>query len=408
MPNIINGTSGADGLNGLSGDNVINGLAGNDKLNGGAGLDTMDGGTGSDTLSGNSGNDTLIYTATENAGSTDVYDGGSGKDYLQLNLTLAQWNSGAVQTDIANYLNFIDLNTQWRTQEANNAEFHFTAFDLTASKIEFLRVVVDGVALTPEDNIVALGTDGMTAGENTAGVSGNLFVNDSVADQVKTFSYTGASHGAVSILTDFSVVSAPSAIATYTPTGTYWDYLAAGEFGTDSFTYTVTDADNDVQTTTVTVTIAGANDAVLITSGPQTGSVVEDADTTPSLTDSLNAAGTVAFSDVDLSDSHSVSFAASPSNTTSLGTFALGSVSEAPNAATGSVGWTYALTNASRSTWPQARCATETYTVTVDDSHGSTTTQDVVITITGTNDVVTITSGPKPARWSRTRTPLPR
>jgi len=157
MPNIINGTSGADGLNGLSGDNVINGLAGNDKLNGGAGLDTMDGGTGSDTLSGNSGNDTLIYTATENAGSTDVYDGGSGKDYLQLNLTLAQWNSAAVQTDIASYLNFFDINTQWRTLEANNAEFHFTAFDLTASKIEFLRVVVDGLALTPEDNIVALG-----------------------------------------------------------------------------------------------------------------------------------------------------------------------------------------------------------------------------------------------------------
>jgi VCBS repeat-containing protein len=33
--------------------------------------------------------------------------------------------------------------------------------------------------------------------------------------------------------------------------------------------------------------------------------------------------------------------------------------------------------------------------VTVDDGHGSTTTQDVVITITGTNDVVTITSGPQ-------------
>jgi len=74
VANIINGTAGADGPNGLSGDNVINGLAGSDKLNGGAGLDTLDGGSGSDTISGNSGNDTLIYVASENAGSADVYD----------------------------------------------------------------------------------------------------------------------------------------------------------------------------------------------------------------------------------------------------------------------------------------------------------------------------------------------
>jgi VCBS repeat-containing protein len=119
--------------------------------------------------------------------------------------------------------------------------------------------------------------------------------------------------------------------------------------------------------------------------------VVEDADTTPSLTDSLNAAGTVAFSDVDLSDSHSVSFAASPSNTTSLGTFALGSVSEAPNAAAGSVGWTYGLNNGAAQSLAAGQVVTETYTVTVNDGHGSTTTQDVVITVTGTNDAPVIT-----------------
>src|SRR6185295_8329343 len=141
--------------------------------------------------------------------------------------------------------------------------------------------------------------------------------------------------------------------------------------------------------------ITGTNDAVTITSGPQAGSVVEDAASTPSPTDSLNAAGTVAFSDVDLSDTHSVSFAASPANTTSLGTFALGAVSEAPDAATGSVGWTYGLNNGSAQYLADGQVATETYTVTVNDGHGSTTTQDVVITITGTNDAVLITSGPQ-------------
>src|SRR3954454_1862065 len=124
MPNIINGTAGADGLNGLSGDNLINGLAGSDKLNGGAGLDTLDGGSGSDTISGNSGDDVLVYRAAENAGSTDVYDGGSGKDVLQLNLTLQEWNSATVQANIASYLNFLTLNTNTHTEEANNSEFH--------------------------------------------------------------------------------------------------------------------------------------------------------------------------------------------------------------------------------------------------------------------------------------------
>src|SRR5204862_4694864 len=107
---------------------------------------------------------------------------------------------------------------------------------------------------------------------------------------------------------------------------------------------------------------------------------------TPSLTDSLNAAGTVAFSDVDLSDTHSVSFAASPSNTTSLGTFALGSVSEAANAATGSVGWTYGLSNGAAQYLAAGQVATETYTVTVDDGHGSATPQGVPITRPGPHD----------------------
>jgi NAD/NADP transhydrogenase alpha subunit len=91
---------------------------------------------------------------------------------------------------------------------------------------------------------------------------------------------------------------------------------------------TVDDSHGSTTTQDVVITITGTNDVVTITAARRTGSVVEDADTTPSVTDSLNAAGTVSFTDVDLSDTHSVSFVASPANTTSLGTFALGSVSK--------------------------------------------------------------------------------
>ncbi|MDB5434671.1 MAG: hypothetical protein JWR47_928, partial [Phenylobacterium sp.] len=378
MANIINGTAGADALNGLSGDNVISGGGGSDKLNGGAGLDTLDGGSGSDTVSGNSGDDVLIFRMSENVGSSDVYDGGSGKDVLQLNLTLAQWNSVAVQTDLAKYLTFLTVNTNVHTEEATNAIFQFTAFGLAVSKIETVQVIVDGVLLSAEDNPVLLVADSMGAGENTANAGGNILANDTVADQVATFAFTQAAHGAVSMVTNFSVVNAAVATPTYTPTAGFWDYLAVGETGHDSFTYTVTDADGDTATTTVSVNIAGANDPVTITSPAQAGAVVEDAAT-------LSANGTVAFSDVDLTDGHTATFAPTASTTTHLGTFALGAVSELANAATGSVGWTYTLDNTAAQYLAQGQVVTETYVVTIDDSH-TTTTQNVTVTITGTND----------------------
>src|SRR5439155_417868 len=90
-------------------------------------------------------------------------------------------------------------------------------------------------------------------------------------------------------------------------------------------------------------------------------------------------------------DGHTASAVAAGTNTTSLGTFALApSVTEAPNAAGGTVGWTYTLDNAAAQYLGEGQTVTETYTVTVSDGHGGTTTQDVVVTITGSNDAPTI------------------
>src|SRR5439155_9135321 len=94
--------------------------------------------------------------------------------------------------------------------------------------------------------------------------------------------------------------------------------------------------------------------------------------------------------DVDLSDTHAVSFAEAATNTTTLGAFTLGTVSEGPTIEPGSVGWTYTLNNAAAQYLAAGQQVIETYTVSVDDGHGGTTTQDVVVTITGTNDVPVI------------------
>ena len=169
--------------------------------------------------------------------------------------------------------------------------------------------------------------------------------------------------------------------------------LAAGTSLTDSFTYAIRLGNGTLSWATAQVQFAGANDSVTMSLGAQAGTVTEDAATTASPTDSHSTTGTIAFNDVDLSDTHTASFVAAPGNATALGNFALASVIEAANAANGTVNWTYTLNNAAAQALAQGQTASETYVVTVSDGHGSSTTQNVTITITGTNDQVQITSG---------------
>ncbi|WP_457266143.1 beta strand repeat-containing protein, partial [Pseudomonas sp. P5_C3] len=168
--------------------------------------------------------------------------------------------------------------------------------------------------------------------------------------------------------------------------------LATGELLTDSFTYAIRLGNGTLSWATATVQFSGVNDGVMLSIGGQAGTVTEDADTTASATDSLTASGTIVFNDVDLSDTHMATFAPAGGNATHLGTFVLSPVSEAANAANGSVQWTYNLSNAAAQYLAQGQTVTETYLVTISDGHGSSVTQNVTITITGTNDQPTVTA----------------
>ncbi|TPL74401.1 adhesin, partial [Mesorhizobium sp. B2-3-13] len=153
----------------------------------------------------------------------------------------------------------------------------------------------------------------------------------------------------------------------------------------DSFTAVSSDG---TASQLVTVTIHGTNDNPTMTA-TATGSVTEDSPAGATETTS----GTISFADVDLTDTHTVS--ASFLSSTNAGGGQLGSLSAAKtldtSGGTGGTGtWNYSVNNAAVQFLAAGQTIQETYKVTVADNHGGSTTQNVVVTIHGTNDAPVI------------------
>ncbi|HEX8621714.1 MAG TPA: VCBS domain-containing protein [Allosphingosinicella sp.] len=106
--------------------------------------------------------------------------------------------------------------------------------------------------------------------------------------------------------------------AVYKTNGAF-DYLAAGETATDTFSYSIRLGDGTVSTATVDVTIVGVNDPAMIT---PTWAILYEGDSA----EDLSTSGTIAIEDVDGPDS----FIAS----TQHGQYGTFSIDEAGN-------WTY-------------------------------------------------------------------
>ncbi|MBD9492250.1 VCBS domain-containing protein, partial [Ensifer sp. ENS11] len=106
------------------------------------------------------------------------------------------------------------------------------------------------------------------------------------------------------------------------------DSLQAGQTLTQKYTVLVNDGHGGVATQTVTIVITGTNDAPVITSAVQSGSVTEIADGAAGENATTHAQnGAVTFADVDTLDTHSAGFVAQGGSY--LGTFALGAVNQA-------------------------------------------------------------------------------
>ncbi len=160
----------------------------------------------------------------------------------------------------------------------------------------------------------------------------------------------------------------------------HFQSLAAGEIGTDTFTYAIRMGNGTLSWATASVQIAGVNDVPTVT-GFSSGALTEDVAV---MLGNLTSTGTITFDDVDLTDAHTVSVVATGNP---LGGVLTASVTDsATGAGDGTVTWNYAVANSATQSLAQGQQATETFTVTISDGNGGTISQNITITVTGTND----------------------
>ncbi|MEN3351059.1 MAG: hypothetical protein V7632_4694 [Bradyrhizobium sp.] len=179
-----------------------------------------------------------------------------------------------------------------------------------------------------------------------------------------------------------------------------FDYLAAGEHLDITYTVQLDDHAGGVSTQTVMVSVVGTNDKPVFLSPAESAHLVEDQNVSPA--GDLTACGDLLFGDIDLSDTHTVSTTVTAARSGGgaiplgdaafLAAFMTNLSPDSTGHLLGDVSWNFALPNADASFLGGGETLTLVYHVTVQDPSGATDTQDVTITILGTNHPVAITS----------------
>ena len=206
-------------------------------------------------------------------------------------------------------------------------------------------------------------------------------------------------------LTDTSNGIGGSDVWTFSAQDKSFDYLAATETLTLTYTAKVDDGHGGVISQNFTVTVTGTNDTPTIATTSNAFHELSNAiqpnpigSATPD-----TVSGTISFTDVDLSDTHTVTVTGvsasgvtsglPPDNATILGWVSLGTLTDTSNGIGGSDVWTFSAQDKSFDYLAATETLTLTYTATVDDGHGGVITQDFTVTVTGTNDTPTRDDG---------------
>ncbi|WP_313086131.1 retention module-containing protein [Pseudomonas sp.] len=172
-----------------------------------------------------------------------------------------------------------------------------------------------------------------------------------------------------------------------------YGYLAAGEKLLLTYSYDVVDNNGGSTSTTATLTIEGRNDAPLIGSTVQTGTVSERADRVPGENaGALSTSGDFGFTDADLSDSHTLSSQlisatdADGKPVAALGNLVATLAGSAQGDGLGSVHWDYSVAAGALDYLGAGETITLVYRVSVTDGSAAAASRDVTVTLTGSND----------------------
>jgi VCBS repeat-containing protein len=177
----------------------------------------------------------------------------------------------------------------------------------------------------------------------------------------------------------------------------HFNYLAAGEKGYDYVDYAIRLSNGTLSISRVIFTITGTNDAPDITVGEGDSAAKTLLETDAA----LSTSGTLTVVDADLSDAvtPTVESVVASGTTTGLGSdnaalLAMLAVTppsiDADTGDANNLAWAFSSTPEAFNYLADGESLTLTYTVKAADGHGGSDTQDVVITITGTNDAPTI------------------
>jgi len=284
----------------------------------------------------------------------EVGTAGIGKDdYQSFSFRLAS-SAGALTLD-----DFANVDFGVRLTSVGEAD---GSRDGAARLLEHTTSAIDAL-----NDANAIGED---AAPNT--VSGNVFANDlnlGTSHSVTNPGVIEGTYGTLQLNADGSYIYTLKAAA---------QGLALNQVVTESFTYSATASDEATSSSsdsaTLTITITGANDAPVITSAPQSATVSEGDDGA-----SRSASGQVTFTDVDVLDTHTWSASS-----------ALHGAASVDSDGT----WHYTVADAGAvDALAVDEFLGDGFAVTVDDGHGGSASQDVAITIAGTNDPIAILFG---------------
>jgi hypothetical protein len=289
-----------------------------------------------------------------------------------------------------------------------SATYHFQDYALSNAQLAVYIAsgVVPETTINSAPTTVNLTADASfpASGESA---SGNITFTDPGLSDVHT--------AAVSLLSDPSgIISQGSLIATVVADTTgsgmggeiAWNYaindaslssLQDGQTVTGNYTITVNDGHGGTAFQDVDVTISRSADQTAIVSGGATGSLSNVAN------DSAieSTSGLLAFTDGDKLDSHAVAapvFISSDGGTTSIGSLQASlSADTTSTGSGGQVAWTYNAGDAALYALAKNQTVHETWQVSVSDGHGGTTTQNVVISLTGPADHAPVITSASPA-----------